>query len=320
MKYETSNHLLIVLVYLVALAPLQATASESELSINTPPETVFLEGITYTVVNGVELKLNIALPAGSVKAHKRYPLLIFIHGGGWKTGHRNAYNGRIRNSAERGYVAATISHRLTADEDEKGHTLYPWPAAIHDCKAAVRFLKTHARQYHLDPEKIGVTGASSGGHLALLLGLTDESAGLEGGIEMPIHDGLNLKPLTDTSVHAVFNKSGPTDLVACYDAPIVKPFLEDFLGKPNDVPKSYHEASPVVYLSENAPPIMTIHGELDHVVPVEQARLLHKRMNDAGLSHEYLELQGEKHVFTRPAGKRYWQAFYEFFDEHLKNP
>ncbi len=282
------------------------------------PGPVFLTGVTYGIANGVELKLNIALPRDSASMAKRYPLLIFIHGGGWQTGNRAAYNGRICEAAERGYVAATISHRLTADKDETGHPRYPWPAAIHDCKAAVRFLKTYADRFHIDPQRIGVTGALSGGHLALLLGLTDESDGLEGDVKMPNQENLAIPVVTNTRVQAVFNKSGPTDLVSCHADRIVKPFLEDLLGSFHDHRDRYVEASPINYISADDPPVMTIHGERDSVVSVEQARKLDQNLSRAGVSHQYLELAGERHVFTRAGGTKYWEAFYQFFDKQFR--
>lgn len=280
----------------------------------------YLPDIIYGVADGVELRLDIAIPATAKESNGRYPLLIFIHGGGWQTGGRGAYRGRIQKSAERGYVAASISHRLTAEKDEEGRPIHPWPAAIHDCKAAVRFLKTYADHFYIDPNRIGVTGASSGGHLSLLLGLTDASAGLEGQVKLHTLNGARMEPVADTSVHAVFNKSGPTELVSCYKAKIVTPFLEDLLGAPDSNPDGYEQASPIRHISDGDPPVMTIHGELDHVVPVDQARQLNAAMRKAGLRHQYLELSGEKHVFTRPSGSRYWDAFYAFMDRELKEP
>ncbi len=303
-----------VLILLTALL-VPVVAAEQLLQSAGQEEPVFIESITYGLADGVELQLNIALPAESMGAADRYPMIIFIHGGGWQTGHRNAYNGRIKTTAQRGYVAATIAHRLTAVKDANGRPLYPWPAAIHDCKAAIRFLKTHAAEYHIDPNRVGVTGASSGGHLSLMLGLTSVQDGLEGTIPMPETD---LPVVTDTRIQAVFNKSGPTEMVSCHAAPIVTPFFEDLLGKPDENPSGYREASPVTYLTKDDPPVMTIHGTQDHVVPVEQAQLLDKRMNAAGLRHELLALDGQKHIFTRDYGSVYWDAVYAFFDKYLK--
>lgn len=309
----------VVYCYVILTCFLGSTVwSESRVAVSEPVQ--YIEDITYGIVDDVEMKLNIAIPSESVDVKNRYPLILFIHGGGWKTGGRNAYNGRIRKTAERGYVAATISHRLTNEKNAQGLPKHPWPAAIYDCKAAIRFLKTNAAQFSIDAEKIGVTGASSGGHLALMLGLADEKAGFEGEVAIASGEHSTLPIVTNTTIHAVFNKSGPTELISCHAAPIVTPFLVDLLGDLEENREEYRKASPVSHLSEDDPPVMTIHGELDHVVPVEQARILDIRMKKEGLSHEYLELKGEKHVFTREKGSIYWESFYEFFDRHLKEP
>ena len=151
-----------------------------------------------------------------------------------------------------------------------------------------------------------------------MLGLADEKAGFEGNVVMPDSENGASPIVTDTTVHAVYNKSGPVDLISCHAAPVVTPFLEDLLGDLDKNREDYRKASPIAYLSEEDPPVMTIHGELDHVVPVEQARMLNTRMMEKGLSHRYLELEGEKHIFSRPNHQIYWESFYEFFDKHLK--
>ncbi len=152
-----------------------------------------------------------------------------------------------------------------------------------------------------------------------MLGLTDETAGMEGDVAIPDQGNSNSVSNQDTRVHAVFNKSGPTDLISCYSAPIVKPFLRDLLGPLDEGIERYREASPISYLSNGDPPVMTIHGELDPVVPVEQGRKLDERMKALGLSHQYLELKGEKHIFSHDGGAKYWEACFTFFDEQLKN-
>ena len=112
-----------------------------------------------------------------------FPAIVFIHGGGWYQGNRQGYRGAIEEAAKRGYVAITISYRLMQFDESKKETTTAtpiFPAQIHDAKAAVRWLRANAKKYHVDPDRIGVTGASAGGHLSLLVGLTDPTAKLEG--------------------------------------------------------------------------------------------------------------------------------------------
>ena len=288
--------------------------SEHHNKQNTEPKLV--ENIAYGTIDGVTLALNIAIPNGGLKTNK-HSLIIFIHGGGWKEGHRSAYNNEIIKAAKRGYVAASISHRLTAIMDKDGNPLYPWPAAIHDCKAAVRFLKSNADTYNIDVSKIGMTGGSSGGHLALMVGLTNNSNQLEGNIK--IIGAHKTSVAIDSKIHAVVNISGPTDMVSCYEAPIVTPYLNLFMGgSPKDNPKAYFESSPINYISNSAIPVMTIHGELDDVVPVSQAIILDNKFKALGLKHELNIFKGQKHIFKGSAVQKSWDVFYTFFDKHLK--
>ena len=278
----------------------------------------FFPDITYAKVDTIELQLNIAVPAISeVNADTKFPLLVFIHGGGWRTGHRNAYNQQIKNAAAKGYVAATISHRLTSIEDDNGKARYPWPAAIHDCKAAVRFLKSVAGQYHIDTTRIGATGASSGGHLSLLLGLTQAGHGLEGNV-MITNQGRQGKSYS-SRIHAVVNKAGPTEMISCHKAPVVSPFSEYLLeGSPTDNPTGYFESSPINYIMKGGVPILTIHGTMDDVVPFEQAVIFDNRMKAVGAPHKLYPLKGQKHIFDAGARDEYWRASYAFVDKHLK--
>ena len=115
--------------------------------------------------------------------HMTFPAIVFIHGGGWYQGSRQGYRGQIMEAARRGYVAATISYRLMKFDEEKNETTTAapnFPAQIHDAKAAIRWQRANANNYHVDPDRIGVTGGSAGGHLSLLVGLTDARSNLEG--------------------------------------------------------------------------------------------------------------------------------------------
>lgn len=277
---------------------------------NTDPELI--EGITYAILDTLEIKLNIALPADT---SGQYPLLVFIHGGGWKTGHRSAYNKQIQNAAKRGYVAATITHRYTRTVDESGEPVYRWPAPIEDAKAAVRYLRANAGKYAIDPDKIGVLGASSGGHLSMMVGFTDNSHGLDGAHQIPGDP----EGKTSARVQAVANISGPTELVSSYDAPIVTPFLDDMMaGSPEEYPEKYKEASPLTYLSDDDPPVFTVHGAKDDVVPVEQAYMLDEEMKKKGMEHEMKILEDQAHIFKGEAARDSWNAIYDFFDRKLK--
>lgn len=262
--------------------------------------------ITYCKAGDVELKLDLAKPDGDGP----FPAIVFIHGGGWSGGNRQAYSNQIKVAARRGYVAITVSYRLT-QPDESGKAKNPWPAQINDTKCAVRWLRANADKYHVDPNRIGVTGGSAGGHLSLMVGLADESAKLEG-------DG----GYQDQSsrVQAVVNVFGPTEMKSEYRAnDFVAKLVKTLLGgTPDEVPDRYENASPVTYISSDDPPVLTLQGTKDPLVPDSQARLLDERMKAKGADHELMIFEGAGHGFQRDDALRAETATWAFFDKHLQ--
>ena len=272
-------------------------------------EIVVERDITYGTGGETALKLDLARPAGEGP----FPAIVFIHGGGWHAGDRHAYDGQIKQAAERGYVAATISYRLVKfDEETKATTTAKqnFPAQIHDAKAAIRWLRANAAKYRVAPEKIGVAGASAGGHLALLVGLIDPKAQLEG-------EGGH--PEQGSRVQAVVNFFGPTEMESCYKESSVAWMLRLFLGgKPSETPAAYRKASPLTYVSSDDPPVLTFHGDQDQLVPVAQAKTLDEKMQSAGAPHELVIFEGHGHGFGGETQQKALKAMWNFFDEHLK--
>jgi dipeptidyl aminopeptidase/acylaminoacyl peptidase len=182
---------------------------------------------------------------------------------------------------------------------------------VHDVKADVRWLRANAAKYKVNPDRIGATGGSAGGHLSLMLGVTDPSHKLEG-------EGGH----TDQSsrVQAVVNYFGPTDMKHLAEtspgaAPIVATFLN---GAPDAATENYRASSPITYVSKDDPPVLTIHGTADKLVPPDQAELFDEALREAGGAHTLLLLEGQGHGFPGEAGLKAQSAMYEFFDKHLK--
>jgi acetyl esterase/lipase len=267
------------------------------------------ENLIYGRVNNVDLKLDLARPK---EGNGPFPAIVFIHGGAWAGGERKSYRSLIQRAADKGYVAVQISYRLTEPDPVTHVAKVPFPAQIHDCKCAVRWLRSVADTYQINKNRIGVTGGSAGGHLSLLVGLVDDAAGLEG-------DGGHSEFSSD--VNAVVNYCGPTDLAREFkDVEVVQPFLIALCGgKPEEAAESYRRASPVSWLSPDDPPVLTLHGDQDDIVPVSQARLLDDAMKKAGLSHELIVLEGQGHAFMGESGKRAEAALWAFFEKHLKD-
>jgi acetyl esterase/lipase len=275
------------------------------------PQIATDENVLYREAGGEKLMMDFAYPADT---STKKPAILFIHGGGWRGGNRAAYKNEIRRAAEKGYVAATVSYRLT-QADKDGKAKVPFPAQVHDVKAAVRYLRENADKYGIDPDRIGATGGSAGGHLSLMLGVTDADDGLEG------LEGGDDENAPSSRVQAVVNVFGPTDMPRLREtsqgaAPIVATFLA---GTPETAAEHYRQASPVTFVSKDDPPTLTIHGRDDKLVPPDQAERLDERMRQVGAVHELLLLDKQGHGFTGEANVRASEAMYRFFDEHLKN-
>jgi len=240
-------------------------------------EGVMIEqAVTYSAGPGFELKLAIARRESG---HGPFPALVFLYGNGWGywAADRMDYQNIIIRAAQRGYVAASIDYRATSAKED-GKTKFLFPAQLHDAKAAVRWLRGNAKKYKIDPNRIGAAGYSSGGHLALLLGLTTPSDGLE---------GESVYQEYSSSVQAVVNAAGPTDLTDMYnESPDERAPLADLMGgSPQALSEQYAKASPLTYVRAGAPPILTIQGGLDRDVPPQQAYALDARMKQIGATH-----------------------------------
>jgi acetyl esterase/lipase len=265
-----------------------------------PANVTFETGIEYSNSDFQHLKLDLARPKiGS----GTYPAILCIHGGGFRAGTREGYDSQCIRLAEKGYVAATITYRLAPK--------YPFPAAIHDTKAAVRWLRANAKKYHIDPTRIGVMGGSAGGHLAQFLGVTSDVKEFEG-------DGGN--PSESSQVACVVNYYGPSDFTKSYgksvDAAEVLPL---FLGGNLETARPLHiKASPLYWVTPHAAPTLCIHGTEDKYVAHEQAEWIVDKLKAATVEAELLTLDGAGHGFKGKDAETAEKAMIAFFDKHLK--
>jgi acetyl esterase/lipase len=276
---------------LLLLAGVAATA---------PDEIVFESGIEYSKPDGEALQLDLARPKSPAG---RCPAILCIHGGGFRAGKREGWDGRCKMLAERGYVAVTVTYRLAPK--------HPYPAAIHDVKAAVRWLRANAATYSIDPDRIGVTGDSAGGHLAQFLGVTGGVAGFEG-------TGGN--PEVSSRVSCVVNFYGPSDFTKSYgksvDAAEVLPL---WLGGDDAKEHQKHiQASPLYWVTPEAAPTLLLHGTKDPYVNVEQAEWIRDRLKAATVEVELIAFEGAGHGFKGADAEQAQKAMLDFFDKHLK--
>ena len=265
------------------------------------PDSVVSEmDVEYSSV-GQRVAMDIYKP----KAPGVYPAVLAIHGGGFRGGNRQSYRALCVKLAERGYVAATASYRLSP--------VNQFPAHVEDVKAAVRYLRANAARLGLDPTRIGATGGSAGGHLVLMLGLTGDLKDFEG---TGPNQGVSSK------VQAVVNYYGPTDFTHSYepgksvDAAQVLPL---FLGGDVEHERREHiRSSPLYYVNPLAAPTMTIHGTKDTYVNYEHALWLTERLKAAGVDNELVTIEGAGHGFKGAEVEVAETKLFEWFDKYLK--
>jgi len=284
----------------LALAFPPVTHAQDAKNLVIPESVTWEPGIEYSNPDNQHLQVNLARPKSG---DGPFPAIICIHGGGFRAGHRDGYNNLCLRLAERGYVAITVSYRLAPK--------YQFPAAVHDVKAAVRWLRANAGKYKIDPQRIGVTGGSAGGHLAQFLGVTAGIKQFEG-------DGGN--PDQSSAVACVVNVYGPSDFTKSYgksvDAAEVLPL---FLGGNVEQERRRHIlASPLYWVTPEAAPTLCIHGTEDKYVAHEQAVWLIDRLKAAEVPAELLTLPGAGHGFKGEDAQKADQALFDYFDRKLK--
>jgi len=251
-------------------------------------------GIVYRSRSGVELKMDIAIPeTGSGP----WPAVVLIFGGGFASGNRQNWMYALSGVTKKGYVAVTIDYSLTSARSPDYKPLFVFPAQVHDVKSAIRWLRKNSAKFGVDPEHIAAVGFSSGGNLALLLGMTADT-------DLAESDAAGGP---SARVQAVVNLAGCTDLVAHH---AIHPYyMEPYLGgaRASD-PARYRAASPVAWASADDSPVLTVVGDKDPALPQEQA--LDSVLRKAGVPHTLITLPGighsQIHLWPSTAQEEVW--------------
>jgi acetyl esterase/lipase len=273
---------------------------------NRVPETVVQRRDIAYVADGHERqKLDLYFPKDRTSAP--LPVVIWVHGGGWQNGNR--YPCPALFLTEAGYAVASLGYRLSDEAI--------FPAQIHDCKAAIRFLRSHAEEYGIDPQQFGVWGSSAGGHLVALLGTSGNAPELE---------GTPGATSTSSEVQAVCDYFGPTNLLKMasqsgansridHDAP-GSPESKLLGGPLQQQVELAGKANPMAYIDGGDPPFLIVHGDEDPLVPNQQSRMLFDALRAAKVSAELVIVPGGQHgPFREP---EQLQRVRTFFDQHLK--
>ncbi len=287
-----------VVALLVLTFVVEVSAQTTEQPFTVIPDVQFCTG------GGIPLLMDLFIPTD--RGRTPAPAILWIHGGGWEKGDKNGH-ANAEFLANAGFVVATLSYRLS--------DVSPFPAAVEDCKCAIRFLRANASKYGIDPVRIGVGGSSAGGHLAELVATADEHAGLEG--DGGWH-GVSSK------VQAAVSYFGVSDLTAQFPNETVPVIVKFLRGTRNEKSDLYRQASPIFYVSRDDPRLMLVHGEGDDVVPFDQSARMARAYRRLGLRVKFIAVKNAghdfQHVGTRPISppvEVIHQETVDFFIRHL---
>ena len=257
------------------------------------------KNLVYGQAGGHDLTLDLYLPSSDHARARPVPVVLFLHGGGWRSGSRAEGERLAGLFTQRGLAFASADYRLD------GEAL--WPAQVLDVKTAVRFLRANARRYGLDPTRIGVAGNSAGGHLAALLGTTRGVAALE--------DRSEGSPQASDRVQAVCDVSGPTDLGIEPSSALGRFYVRHELGGPAaEKPDLVHQADPSRYVHGGEPPFFLVYGARDWLVLPEHAYRLQNALRAHGGDVTLDLVPGAGHV---PHGDVQQTEIVGFFQKYL---
>lgn len=243
-----------------------------------PPGVQLERGIPFCQVGGKSLFLDLYLP-GDEFANR--PGIVFIHGGGWRSGSKNQFRRQAAYFASKGYVGICITYRLSGEA--------VFPAAVEDCKCAVRWLRAHAEEYDVDSGRIAAAGGSAGGHLASMLGVLDGYSHFEGTGGYADYS---------SKVNAVISFNGVAYLSIDVRDERIPAAVVQFIGSTyQDHPELYRQASPIRHVDKEDPPFLFIHGTGDTTVPHKQSVDFAEALNKAGVHAELFSVKGQSHGF-----------------------
>ncbi|EMI19738.1 lipase/esterase [Rhodopirellula maiorica SM1] len=286
----------------LTLGILAALLMNGKLSGQDASKLIVHRDLVFAEADGKPLKLDLYLPAVQGKA----PLVVWIHGGGWRAGSKA--KPPIRKLTEHGYALASISYRFTDTA--------VFPAQIHDCKAAVRWLRGEAEQFGYNADWITVAGSSAGGYLALMLGVTDEVTEFEG--------TLGNHREQSSSVQAVVDYFGPSDFVLRGKTQPERAYTEKsgsfaLLGGIRDgqiTPDIERRASPATYVTADDPPLLVFHGTDDEVVRLDQSEHIVELYTKLGLTAKLVVVESAGHGGVRFFRDPNFTTMLKFLNQH----
>ena len=261
-----------------------------------PTEYQIFPNLTYVVASNYEAKLDIYQRRNQTTPQ---PTIIFMHGGFWAAGAKETSVMSLMPWLEMGWNVVNVEYRLAR--------VALAPAAVEDCMCALRYIATNAKTYNIDLNRLVLSGESAGGHLALTTGIIPESAGLDrecAGAPLP-------------KVAAIINWYGIADVSDVIDGPHKANLAAQWVGSLPNRDEIAHRVSPLTYIRPGLPPVLTIHGDADPLVPYQHAVRLHEALAKANVPNQLLTVPGGKHGgFTADERTHIYAMIREFLAKH----
>jgi len=282
--------------------PIEAQEAET-FSVDVGNRYRIRPDVVYDVSNGHQNKLDVIYPRAATEP---VPTVVYIHGGGWVGGDKAGAVLQVLPYLEMGWAAVNVEYRLARVSKA--------PGAVEDCRCALLWVVRNAKEYHIDPSRLVVTGHSAGGHLSLTTGMLKVSDGLDN--NCPLNDNES-----EPRVAAVVNWFGITDVGDLLDGPNRKTYAVAWLGSLPDKLAIAKRVSPLTYVRKDNPPIITIHGDADNIVPYSHAVRLHRALDQAGVSNQLDTVAGGGHGgFSDGDNRKAYSAIRQFLAKHNLGP
>ena len=280
--------LTLLVLALLTFAPSPARAQEAggpdEWAATVGSEYDVLPNITYSTASNTELKLDLYLPKDR---RTPVPTVMFIHGGGWVEGRKEIEALNLLPYLSLKFAVVNVGYRL-------GRTS-PAPAAVEDCRCALRWIERNAKQFNFDTTRIVLTGISAGGHLALITGMLPSLNVFDR--QCPTDDSIRWNSGTETQpkVAAIVNVFGITDVADLLEGRNAKHYAIEWFGSMGGRTELARQVSPINHVRAGLPPIITIHGDADDIVPYSHAQRLHAALDKAGVPNQLVTIRGGGH-------------------------
>jgi acetyl esterase/lipase len=275
---------LLLFFFILAGTSFAQLTEEERADVLISRETEVTPNITYLVANNYEAKLDVYRPR---KAKAPTPVVMVIHGGGWVAGAKEEGVLQAMPYLQMGFAVVNVEYRMAK--------VSLAPAAVEDCLCALHWIGRNAQKYNFDLSKIVTTGGSSGGHLALTTGMIPPSAGFDAQCSFHENDWDGTKTDALPKVAAIINLYGITDVADLLQGPDTRSYAVSWFGSLPNREELARQMSPLTYVRPGLPPIITVHGDADPVVPYSNAVKLHQALDKAGVRNQLVTIPGGGH-------------------------